>query len=341
MAGTSGRGLRLGIVGATGALGSEVLAALDATPLRIAEIVPFATDRSLGEDVEFQDQVYPVLTEDPGLRGLDLIFTCAPADASLEWVRRALRAEVPCIDCSGALADEPDVPVRAAALPAPPEGEGAPLIASPSAAALAWSLVLAPLHRAAGVERATGTVLETAAAGGRESIASLSLESLALFNQQELPEDARQGRPLAFDCHPSLEGGEADERGRMPEELRLARGVERLLGAPVPVSATVVQVPAFVGLASTLAIETARPFDPKEAEDHLAQADGVELWVEDATGPNLRAASGRDVVIAGRVRRDGSRSVEDRGLLLWLVADGLRLSAANAVALALAKLQAH
>ncbi|MGH0029826.1 MAG: Asd/ArgC dimerization domain-containing protein [Myxococcota bacterium] len=334
----SGPGLRIGIVGATGALGGEVLAALDASDLRIGEILAFATDRSLGEDLEFQDQIYPVRTEPEGgdLPGIDLLFCCAPAAASIEWVRRALRAQVPCVDCSGSLADQPDVPLRAAAFAPPPGAEGAPLVATPSGAALAWSLALAPLHRAAGVERVVGTVLETAGAAGRDGIAALSLESLALFNQQELPEDAQTTRPLAFDCHGSV--GELADGGRTTAEDALEQGVRRLLGAEFPVTATVSQVPAFVGQASSLAVELARPLDPKEAEDHLAQADGVELWVEDALGPNLRASAGRDVVIAGRVRRDASRP---HALQLWLVADVLRLAASNAVALAQARLQVH
>jgi aspartate-semialdehyde dehydrogenase len=329
-------GLRIGLVGATGALGGEVLAALDASDLRIAEIVPAATEGSLGEDVEFQDEIHPVVTELPSLRGLDLLFCCAPADASMSWVREALRAGVPCIDCSGSLADQPDVPLRAAALAPAPGAEGAPVVATPSGAALAWSLALAPLHRAAIVGRVVGTVLETASAAGRDGIASLSLESLALFNQQALPGDSATGRPLAFDCHPAL--GSPDDEGRTPRERELEAGIRRLLEAQFPVTATIAQVPAFVGQASVLCVETARPLDPKEAEDHLAQAEGVELWMHEDTGPNLRAAAGRDSVIAGRVRRDPS---VPHGLQLWLATDVLRLSAANAVALAVARLRTH
>jgi aspartate-semialdehyde dehydrogenase len=179
-------------------------------------------------------------------------------------------------------------------------------------------------------------VLETAAVGGRDGISSLSLESLALFNQQELADEDEPIRPLAFDCHAAV--GDPDELGRTPAERRLEDGVQRLLGARFPIAASVVQVPAFVGQASTLTLETSRPLDPKEAEDHLAQADGVEMWLETAQGPNLRSASGRDVVIVGRVRRDPSR---ENGLQLWMVTDVLRLSAANAVALAQARFQAH
>jgi len=105
----------------------------------------------------------------------------------------------------------------------------------------------------------------------------------------------------------------------------------RLLGVEVPVAATVAQIPVFVGQASALAVETERALDPKSARELLGAAPGVALWSHDAEGPNLRAAAGLAHVLVGRLRADPSC---ERGLLLWLAADPLRLAAANAVALA-------
>ena len=119
-------GLRLGVAGATGALGGEVLTVLDESPLRIAELLLLASDRSVGTEVDFQGQGYPVQAEVPNLRGLDLLFLCAPGDVSLELARKALHAEVPCIDLSGVLATSDDVPLRIAAFGTPPEGEAQP-----------------------------------------------------------------------------------------------------------------------------------------------------------------------------------------------------------------------
>jgi aspartate-semialdehyde dehydrogenase len=330
------RGFRIGLLGATGALGSEVLAMLDASSLRIAEIVPVATDQSLGEHVEFQDVEYGVVTEMPSLRGLDLVFCCAPPEVSLLWVREALRAEVPCVDCSGALLGSVDVPLHVAALSEPTGAEVAPVASAPPGAAIAWSLVLAPLLREAGLVRVVGTVLEAASASGRDSIHALSLESLALFNQSEPPEPVAHGRPIAFDVHPTLEP--ADTEGVSPRELLLASCVQRVLGVDVPIAVTVAQVPTFVGQTSSLAIELERPLSPKQAEELFEAADGVELWPARAEGPNLRAASGLEVALVGRVRRDPSC---ENGLLLWVAADALRVAATNAVALAVARLLAN
>ena len=87
-------GVRVGIVGATGALGGEVLRAVEASQMRVREVVAVATDRSLGSDIEFEGEAVPVLAELPSLRGLDLVVLCAPAHVSLEVAREALRAEV-------------------------------------------------------------------------------------------------------------------------------------------------------------------------------------------------------------------------------------------------------
>ena len=327
-------GLRVGVIGATGALGGEVMAVLDQSPLRVGELVPVATERSLGEEIEFQGVGYPVLSEPPSLRGLDLVFLCAPVVASLEFARQALRAEVACIDLSGALASSADVPLRIAAF-GDATGEREPLVATPSGACLAWALALRPLAEAAGLRRVQGTALEPASIGGRDGIEALYTETLALFKQEEpTVSDAFPG-PVAFDCLPAP--GTLEEDGSTERETELARGLQRLLGNELQVSATVVQVPVFVGHGAALAIETARPLDVKQAERLLDESPGVELW-DEGRGPSTRTAAGRDVALVGRVRRDPG---SENGLLLWVAADLLRLAAANAVALATTRLHTH
>ena len=95
-------GFRIGVVGATGALGTEVLEMLGVSSLPVREIVPVATDDSLGTVIEFQGSEYPVEIDDSRLVGLDLILLCAPPAGSRDFVRRALEEKTPCIDLSGA-----------------------------------------------------------------------------------------------------------------------------------------------------------------------------------------------------------------------------------------------
>jgi aspartate-semialdehyde dehydrogenase len=162
-------------------------------------------------------------------------------------------------------------------------------------------------------------------------------ESLALFNQDDPPEPDLFGCPVAFDCLPSA-GGLGEEGADTPRELELTRTLERLLGSGVKFGVTALQVPAFVGHGAVLALETEDPLDAGRAEETLAKAPGVELWQSGAEGPTTRAAAGRDAVLVGRLRRDPSAA---NALLLWLAADLLRLAAANAVDLAVARLRRH
>jgi aspartate-semialdehyde dehydrogenase len=322
------RSVRLGVVGATGALGGEVLALLDASPLAISSLLPIATDRSQGEAIALRGEDYAVQAQ-AELRGLDLLICCAPPAVSLGFVREALRAEVPCIDASGALALSSEVPIAVAALGQADALREAPLITSPPGAALALALVLDPVQRAAGITHVMATVLESAAGAGRDAIAALGSESVALFNQQDLPDPVVDGRSIAFDCHPAA--GEVEEAGSTAAETRLAHTLSRILGVPVPLCVGIARIPVFVGQAISLYLETRDPLDPKQARELLAAAPGVALWEQDAEGPNLRAVAGTSEVSVGRLRADPAR---ERALLCWLAADSLRLAAANAVALA-------
>lgn len=321
-------GLRIGVFGATGALGGEVLAVLAESGLPVAEIVAIAKDDSIGRDVELHGEVYPVESGLTRLRGLDFVILCAPAAASLDAVREALRASVPCLDASGVLAASPEVSLQVAAFGASWSPD-APLLVTPAGPALALALVLRPLAQAAGLVRASATLFEGAAAGGRAGIDSLYQESLALFNQQELPDPGIFARPVAFDCVPVI--GELDENGGSDHENALALSLARLLDGAARIGVAAVQVPTFSGLGATVSLETVRPLDPKEAAQVLAAAPGVETWSENPRDATTRAATGRASTLVARLRRDPTA---EQALAFWIAADPLRLCAANAVALA-------
>jgi aspartate-semialdehyde dehydrogenase len=326
---TAGGGLRIGVLGATGALGGEVLALLADSSLPVAELVPVATDASLGQRIEFRGVEYPVESELPRLRGLDAVFLCAPAGASLEAARQALRAEVPAIDVAGALAGSPDVTLRVAGVDPPAALASEPLLVGPPGAALPWALVLRPLDAAAGLRRVVGTALEAASRGGRTGIETLYSETLAILNQADAPAPDVFGRPVAFDCVPASE-----DPGAAGAES-VAGALRRLVRPDLRIALSVVQVPAFVGLGASAALEFERPLDAKQAGEILAAAPGVEPWAGEPGSLTLRAAAGRDAVVVNPPRRDPS---VPHGILLWFAADVLRLAAWNAVRLAVARL---
>jgi aspartate-semialdehyde dehydrogenase len=330
-------GHRVAVIGATGTLGSDVVAVLEERHYPVAELVPVATDGSLGEEVEIHGEGRAVLTGDVPLRGCHIAFLCVPGDAAAPWIRRALEASVPCIDLSGSLAGREDVPVLAADLAPSREALCHPLVSGPPGPALAWSLVLAPLRARFGLRRVIGTSLESASGVGREGIRTLEAEVVALFNQEEPPESTVFAGPIAFDCVPELEHP-ADVHGPGPEESGVVGAVQRLLGEPVPISVTRVRVPIFAGLGASLWIEGAEPALPEPAREALLKAPGVELWDPVAPGPSTRDAITRSAVLVGRMRRDPAAAP---GLLLWLAADPVRLAATNAVRIAEARLELH
>lgn len=323
--------LRVAVVGATGSLGAELIAVLAERAFPASMLIPIATERSLGREVDFGGESLPVQTDVQTLEGVDLVFLCAPEDASLGFARMALESRVACIDLSGALAEQPDVPLLVADWLAPETELAQPLVAGPPAPALALALALAPLRAAAGLRRVVATTFEAASVGGREGMDALSEQSVALFNLQEPAEGEGGEASVAFACLPAI--GALEETGQTRHESRLARVLARVFDAPLPLAVTAVRVPTFSGDGVALAVETERPLPPDAARAALEKAPGVRLW-PGAGGPATRTAVGLDAVLVGRVRRDPSC---ERGLLLWLAADGLRLAASNAVKLAEAR----
>jgi aspartate-semialdehyde dehydrogenase len=325
-------GYRVGVVGATGSLGTELLERLDASSLRVREVVPIASEESLGQDIEFQGNIYPIETDDARIPGLDLLFLCAPASVSLDFVRSALRERVPCIDLSGATAGSEEVPMRVVGYGSVPEG--IPLLALPTSPALALAMVLQPLAAAAGLARVSGCVLESASSAGQGGLLALYQESIAIFNQQQPPEATAFPGPMAFDC--TSDASELDETGCAPRESALKRDLALLLGDEAKIALTLVQVPIFVGLGAALSVETERALDARQAEDLLRKAPGVEVSADTPCRATTRSVAGRDLVLVARLRGDPSVA---RGLLLWLVADPLRLAASHAIQLAAQRLQ--
>jgi len=322
--------VRVAVVGATGSLGTELLAVLDESPLAVRELVPIASERSFGTEVEFRGGVFPVETELTAVRGCDLAFLCAPADVSLEAVRALLHARVAAIDCSGALVASPEVPLIGELGVPGMVSLDAPMLAVPPGLSLACTRVLAPLARAFGISRAVATLLVSASASGagRAAVEALAEETIALLSQQELPDPPSLGVPIAFDVLPWI--GTAEDDGTTAHERGFASVLRRTLG-DASVAVTSVRMPTFCGDGAALAIELREPASLEAVLDVLGKVPGV---AQAGVGPTTRAAAGSELVYLGRVRRDESRA---GGVLLWLAADGVRLSAAHAVRVAEAR----
>jgi aspartate-semialdehyde dehydrogenase len=318
--------LRVAVVGATGTLGRELIEQLAERRFPIQELVPIASDRSIGEVVEWLGHELPVVAEHT-LAGLDLVFVCTPPAAGPEWLRAALVARVACIDCSGAGAAREEIPLLDPERAPGPAALASPVLALPSPIALALARVVTALRGTAAVQRVVATVCESASSAGRAGIDALQAETVALFAQQDPPEDSPFTHAVAFDALPAtgpIGVGDlsASEAAAQRDLARLVPGLRSAVAA--------LRVPTFSGLGIQAAVELEPVVATEAIEKALDEAAGLRVFGSPA-GPSLRDAAGDAEVLVGRVRHDPTRV---GGVLLWLALDPVRVTAASAVRLA-------
>ncbi|MBW2712483.1 MAG: hypothetical protein JRC77_01895 [Deltaproteobacteria bacterium] len=326
--------LRIAVLGASGLLGTELLQVLETERFPVKELIALGRESAAGDSLWFGGEEIDILDRVPVLSDLDLIFLCAPPEVSLVLTREALQEGVPCIDLSGAVAGTSEVPLLYSGVEVSQEALHSPLMATPGGPALVWAPILSVLREKLGLRRVSGTLLESAGGEGRKGVAALSGESLALFNQSELPKPDLFGKALAFDCLPAV--GEVADSHENACEARLTNELKRLLGEDLTIAVSAVRVPTFAGQGSALTVELSPDTSLESLLAVLDEAPGLSLYAKEdepsEPGPSLRDAAGRDEVLLGRVRPDPSA---EGSFLLWAVADPIRLAAVNAVELAM------
>jgi aspartate-semialdehyde dehydrogenase len=305
--------LRVGVVGATGTVGTVTLSLL--AERGFEDVRAFASSRSAGKTVSLADRTIEVeeaTAESLAAGDLDLCFFSVGTDASRELVPPAAAGGAVCIDKSDAYRLAEGVPLVVAGVN-DEALNGDAIVANPNCSAIQLACVLKPLHEAArlaGVHLATYQSMSGAGDAGIEKLrATDSLEA-----------------DLAMDWE--LEGEEFSEEWKLRAETR------KILGLPeLPLQAQCVRVPVLVGHAQAIWVDTEEALEPEDARDVLSSAANVRLT--DFATP--KEAAGQDEVLVGRVRRD---STSERGLALWTVCDNLRKGAAlNAVQIAEALLE--
>jgi aspartate-semialdehyde dehydrogenase len=299
---------RLGVVGATGAVGTVTLELL--AERGFTDVVAFASARSAGRTVRYGNRELPVAEATPetlAAAGLDLCFFSVGTGPSSELVPPTAEAGTLCVDKSDAFRLADGVPLVVAGVNDHALDESS-IVANPNCSAIQLTCVLEPLHEAAGLARVRLATYQSMSGAGDAGI-----------------ERMRATEPMQADLAMdwSFDGDEFDEEFKLRAETR------KILGLPdLPLQATCVRVPVLVGHAQAVWVETERPLSPEEAREALGGAAHVEL----ADFPTPGQAAGRDSVLVGRVRRDPT---EPNGLALWVVNDNLRKGAAlNAVQIA-------
>ena len=327
--------LKVAVVGATGAVGEAMLSVLAERRFPATEVVALASERSAGGEVAFGDDellVQELAGFDPA--GVDIALFSAGSDVSREYAPRFAAAGAVVIDNSSAFRQDPDVPLVVAevnpdALRRRPRG----IIANPNCSTMQMLVALAPLHRAAGIERIQVATYQSVAGTGRRALEELGRQTAGLLNFQSAEPEVYPVQ-IAFNVIPH--GGDFLENGYTTEEMKLVWETRKILGdESIEVNATVVRVPVFYGHSEAVWIRTRDPLGAARARELLRAAPGVEVVDEPVPGgypTPVTHASGRDPVFVGRIRDDLAQA---RGLNLWIVADNIRKGAAlNAVQLA-------
>jgi aspartate-semialdehyde dehydrogenase len=337
--------MRIVVVGATGAVGTEVLKILEQRGHSENEVVPVASARSAGRKLSFAGRTIVVEELAAGVfRDGDLAIFDVPDEVSAEWVPVATERGALVIDKSAAWRMHDQVPlvvpeVNPDAAQDPPIG----IIANPNCTTLAMVVPLAPLHRAAGLNRLVLASYQAASGSGKPGIDEL-------WDQTELvvkePEQVREGlgrdvleagstfsEPIAMNVIPQC--GSVKEDGYTSEELKLCHETRKIMGLPeLRATATCVRVPVMVGHAVAVHASFDRDISPDEARSLLKDADGVALRDDVSRGiyPTPLEAAGQDPCYVGRIRQD---PWEKNTLEMFCVADNLRKGAAlNAVQIA-------
>jgi len=318
--------LRVAVVGATGVVGRTMLQLLRERDFPAAEIVPFATERSGGKDID--GLTVRALTDDADLGGFDIALFSAGAGTSREWASRFVERGATVIDNSSAFRRDPDVPLVVSDVNAHALESHRGLIANPNCSTMQLVVALAPIHRVARIERLVVATYQSVSGTGKKAVEELEAQARADLNGEEAPAPEVYPQPIAFNVIGAA-GNFVDGDDHTDEERKMMFETRKILeDESIGIAVTCVRVPVRIGHSEAVNVQTAKALSPQEAIQLLASAPGV--LVEDVPSPLM--AAGRDEVFVGRIRRDESHP---RALSMWIVSDNLRKGAAtNAIQIA-------
>jgi aspartate-semialdehyde dehydrogenase len=334
----SARGYTVAIVGATGAVGSELVRILEERAFPVGEMRLLASERSAGELVAFAGGETCVARLDAdAFHGVDIAFFCAGGAVSAAYAPLAVEAGAVVIDKSSHFRQDERVPlvvpeVNAADIHERERG----IIASPNCTTIPIVVALHPIAEAAGLGRIVAASYQAVSGAGKRGVETLSRETVNLLNLRAPATGGAEAvfpRRIAFNCIPQVDAFLED--GSTKEEAKVIAETRRVLHYDaLPIAVTCVRIPTFYGHAVALTVETERRLDAAEARQLLREAPGV-LLCEDGSElayPTPADVGGTDAVYVGRVRSDPSHPC---GLQLWVAADNVRKGAAlNAVQIA-------
>src|SRR4051812_4369707 len=323
---------RVAVVGATGAVGTVMRQKLRERSFPASEIVPFASERSAGKELDDGSVVQPL--RDDTIQGFDIAIFSAGGSTSGEWAPRFVDAGATVIDNSSKWRRDPEVPLVVSEVnPEALEGHKG-LIANPNCSTMQLMVALKPIHDAAGIERLIVSTYQSVSGTGVKAVAELDAQTHAVLHGMEPGEPQVYPHPIAFNVLGGA-GNFADGDDHTDEERKMMFETRKILGdESIAINVTCARVPVTYSHSESVNLETREPLEVEAARELLSNAPGLTMVDDPAANgyPTALDSAGKDDVFVGRLRRDPSH---ERGLCLWVVSDNLLKGAAtNAVQIA-------
>lgn len=323
------------IVGATGAVGHELISLLAARDFPIKRLLPLASARSAGSHIEFRGESIEVEEATPqSFAGIDIVFFAATGSLSKDLAPAAVKAGAIVIDKSSTWRMDPNVPLVVPEINADDLRGHKGIISSPNCTTIGLVMALKPILDLSPMTKVTVTTLQAVSGTGKEGIEELEsqIHAWAAGERGELKHEVYK-RQIAFNVLPYAETFLPN--GYTTEEMKLSAETRKILGlADLPITMTCTRVPVLVGHSESVLIETEQKITPQEAREALDRFPGVRV-VDDPANfgfPTAQDVAGTDETLVGRIRED---LTSPTGLWLWVVSDNLRKGAAtNAVQIA-------
>lgn len=320
--------MKVAVVGATGLVGSEMLKVLAERNFPVTELIPVASERSKGKEIEFKGKKYKVVTPNEAieLKPQVALFS-AGGGTSTEYAPKFAEAGITVIDNSSAWRMDPTKKLVVPEVNAEVLTAGDKIIANPNCSTIQMVVVLKPLHEKYKIKR---VVVST-----YQSVTGTGVKAVQQLNDERAGKEGEKAYPYQIDLNVIPQIDVFQENGYTKEEMKMIKETNKIMGDDsIRVTATTVRIPVIGGHSEAVNIAFEQEFDLQEVRELLANQSGV-IVVDDPTNlkyPMPKDAHGRDEVFVGRIRRDES---QDKTLNLWVVADNLRKGAAtNAVQIA-------
>lgn len=327
----------VGILGATGAVGQQMLTCLEERDFPVKRLVPLASARSAGKTIRFRGEDVTIVEAAPdAFEGIDILLGAADDATAKALMPEAVKRGAVCVDNSHAFRLDEDVPLVIPEINAEDVKWHHGIISNPNCATIIGLVPLWPLHEAAGLKRIIASTYQAASGAGIPGLRELEREMAAVAAGEPVGETAPFAYQLAANLIPQISSFKDDDY--TDEELKMGREGRKIMHLPnLRVNCTCVRVPIMRSHSESITAEFERPITPDQAREILAAAPGVKL-VDDIA--NLRypmplETSDQDLIFVGRIRRDTSAPDGVNAITLFCCGDQIRKGAAtNAVQIA-------